>query len=305
VNVAINWFKKTLRDVMTKSAKMTNIVKFALIVSTGVSGLELVKFSIPDHAIQGENVELLCDYDLQGDKLYSVKWYRNGQEFYRYIPTDNPSTAVFRHPGLYINEYKSTETKIYLRNVDHETTGLYRCEISGEAPLFQTASQETVLVVVNLPDEGPIITGSSPRYQVGDQLNISCYSRNSLPAAKLKWYINGEEADTDLLGEYVIKSDVNKLETSRLDLKFRLKTKHYRKGDLKIKCTASIATIYWKSNEESIQVVGRQSQYSQFESQVWSTDFIMKSSVEQIRLHTMLMVIPVTFMFTSILTHNN
>ena len=28
---------------------------------------------------------------------------RNGQEFYRYIPTDNPSTAIFRHPGLYIN----------------------------------------------------------------------------------------------------------------------------------------------------------------------------------------------------------
>jgi len=171
--------------------------------------------------------------------------------------------------------------------------------------LFQTASQETVLVVVNLPDEGPIITGSSPRYQVGDQLNISCYSRNSLPAAKLKWYINGEEADTGLLGDYVLTTSEHGLESSRLSLKFSLKEKHSIRGDLKIKCTASIATIYWKSNEESIQVVGRQSQYSQFESQVWSTDFIMKSSVEQIRLHTMLMVIPVAFMFTSILAHNN
>ena len=26
--------------------------------------------------VQGEDVELKCDYDLQGDKLYSVKWYR-------------------------------------------------------------------------------------------------------------------------------------------------------------------------------------------------------------------------------------
>ena len=29
--------------------------------------------------------------------------FRNGQEFYRYIPSDNPSTAVFTQPGLYID----------------------------------------------------------------------------------------------------------------------------------------------------------------------------------------------------------
>jgi len=256
---------------------LENLIIF-LITSTGVSCLKLVKFSVPDHAIQGDDVQLVCDYDLQGDKLYSVKWYRNGQEFYRYIPTDNPSTAIFRHPGLYINEYKSTESKIYLRNVDHMTTGLFRCEISGEAPLFQTASQETILVVVNLPDQGPSITGSQPRYQVGDHVNISCYSRNSLPAAKLKWYINGEEADTGLLGEYVITTSDQDLETSRLDLRFGLKEKHSIGGDLKIKCTASIASIYWKSNEESIQVVEKQKPYSTYNSQIWSTGFIMKNS---------------------------
>ena len=40
-----------------------------------------------------------------------------------------------------------------------------------------------------------LILGSAPRYQIGDLLNVSCYSLNSRPAAKLKWYINGEEAD--------------------------------------------------------------------------------------------------------------
>ena len=38
--------------------------------------------------------------------------------------------------------------------------------------------------------------GSIPRYHVGDQLNISCISPNSVPAAKLKWFINGEYADS-------------------------------------------------------------------------------------------------------------
>jgi hypothetical protein len=78
------------------------------------------------HTNQGEDLELVCNYDLEGDKLYSVKWYRNAQEFYRYIPTDNPSTAVFRQPGLIVNEYRSSETNIFLRMVDLMTTGLFR-----------------------------------------------------------------------------------------------------------------------------------------------------------------------------------
>ena len=75
---------------------------------------------------KGEDLELVCNYDLEGDKLYSVKWYRNNQEFYRYIPTDNPSTAVFRQPGLIVNEYRSSETNIFLRRVDLMTTGLFK-----------------------------------------------------------------------------------------------------------------------------------------------------------------------------------
>ena len=46
---------------------------------------------------------LECLYDLEGDSLYSVKWYRNGQEFYRHIPTDRPQTVVFRQAGLIVD----------------------------------------------------------------------------------------------------------------------------------------------------------------------------------------------------------
>ena len=37
---------------------------------------------------------------MKGDKLYSIKWYRNGHEFYRYLPTDNPKTTVFNGDGI-------------------------------------------------------------------------------------------------------------------------------------------------------------------------------------------------------------
>ena len=70
---------------------------------TGISGLLITKTVIPSHAIQGEDLVLECLYDLQEDSLYSLKWYRNGQEFYRHIPTDQPKTVIFRQPGLIIN----------------------------------------------------------------------------------------------------------------------------------------------------------------------------------------------------------
>ena len=35
-----------------------------------------------------------------------------------------------------------------LKKVDLDTTGQFRCEVSGEAPLFQTAFKEAFLAVV-------------------------------------------------------------------------------------------------------------------------------------------------------------
>ena len=66
----------------------------------GCDSIRLVDVSIPPHAIYGSDTKLVCNYDLEGDNLYSVKWYRNGHEFYRYIPTDDPSTTIFRQPGI-------------------------------------------------------------------------------------------------------------------------------------------------------------------------------------------------------------
>ena len=52
------------------------------------------------------------------------------------------------HKSFLLQKSQSTETELLLRSVDLDTTGLYRCEISGEAPLFQTAQREQVLAVV-------------------------------------------------------------------------------------------------------------------------------------------------------------
>ena len=43
------------------------------------------------------------------------------------------------------------------------------------------------------------------------------------------------------------------LEIVILGLEFRVRPKHFRRGDLKLKCLATIAQLYWRSNEQSVQ----------------------------------------------------
>lgn len=38
---------------------------------------------------------LTCDYDLEGADLYSIKWYHNEEEFYRFVPKEDPPQAAF------------------------------------------------------------------------------------------------------------------------------------------------------------------------------------------------------------------
>lgn len=59
--------------------------------------LELV---VPQHVVRGQNIRLECNFNLDGETLYSVKWYKDGNEFYRYVPQDKPPVLVFELPGV-------------------------------------------------------------------------------------------------------------------------------------------------------------------------------------------------------------
>ncbi len=43
----------------------------------------MIQVEVPRFEIVGERTRLRCNYDLEGESLYSVKWYKNGSEFYR------------------------------------------------------------------------------------------------------------------------------------------------------------------------------------------------------------------------------
>lgn len=57
----------------------------------------------PPYVENGKHVSLGCHYKLEGEPLYSVKWYRGTFEFYRYSPSENPPKKIFTYPGFYVD----------------------------------------------------------------------------------------------------------------------------------------------------------------------------------------------------------
>ncbi|XP_075225712.1 kin of IRRE-like protein 3 [Lycorma delicatula] len=223
-------------------------------IEIGVSSLKLTTLHIEKHTVRGNDSLLECRFDLEGESLYSVKWYKDGHEFFRYIPRDYPSIQIFPVPGVNIDMKHSNESQVLLTGLKLQSSGRYRCEVSAEAPSFQTVSEHGDMVTVALPTEGPVITGGRPRYQVGDWVHVNCTSGSSKPPAHLTWFINGDQVNSSFLrGPYKVASEEEGLERAILGLEFQVEQRHFKNGDLKLKCLATIATIYWNSNEESVE----------------------------------------------------
>lgn len=70
------------------------------------TALKILMLDVPSPTLAGESVELTCSFDLENDRLYSVKWYRNGLEFYRYVPKNWPPAQYLAMPGIKVDVSK-------------------------------------------------------------------------------------------------------------------------------------------------------------------------------------------------------
>lgn len=111
--------------------------------------MKITKLRIPDAVKKGETAILECHYDLEGGMLYSVKWYKGTFEFFRYTPLDRPQTKQFhlRDLNVYVNMTASNGTYLVLDDVNFDTGGVYSCEVSMDAPTFDTSLESGQLKV--------------------------------------------------------------------------------------------------------------------------------------------------------------
>lgn len=90
--------------------------------------LHLQKIAIPQYKFRGETAILECDYELNGnhedsfdddnenqnfnffhqnppdkETLYSVKWYKDNEEFYRFRPKSKPQRNIYKGEFLSVS----------------------------------------------------------------------------------------------------------------------------------------------------------------------------------------------------------
>lgn len=101
---------------------------------------------LPEYALSGDSIELTCRHRMSVSRLYSVKWFKDSLEFYRFIPANGArSKSSLFLPDVHLDLARSNSELLYLRNVTHRTSGLYRCEVvSGKfaGELFQLTGHD-------------------------------------------------------------------------------------------------------------------------------------------------------------------
>ncbi|XP_053211737.1 uncharacterized protein LOC128395351 [Panonychus citri] len=208
------------------------------------SSIRITMLDIPSPTILGEAVELTCSYELDNDKLYSVKWYKDGVEFYRFVPNDWPPGQTLPIDGIKVDVSRSTAKGVYLKKVELESQGTYKCEVSTEAPEFKTAELEKDMEVIVLPQEGPSISKIKTRFNLDDIVYVNCTSAKSKPAPVLKWYINDNPAPVEYEYDYPTISYPDRLESSVKGLRFKVTELHLQGGLMNLKCTAALSSGY-------------------------------------------------------------
>ncbi|XP_012135999.1 uncharacterized protein LOC100878213 [Megachile rotundata] len=224
---------------LTPSATVFLIL--AVFVS-GVRGLTNVSIDIPLAVAAGSTVNMTCRYDLQSEPLYTVKWYK-GPEFFRYIPKEMPSFAVFGELGAKVIKERSNDHEVVLEDVQPTHSGKYRCEVSGDSPSFSTLTDSGYMYVADLPNGDPQVRVEKERYAVGDTVRGNCTVPSGNPPANVTWTVNGVPVNSSFM---MNKIDDNQQLMTIAGLDFEIIPDSFSNGRLHIVCHANVFHLYNK-----------------------------------------------------------
>nr|KAF7415417.1 hypothetical protein H0235_012009 [Vespula pensylvanica] len=183
-----------------------------------------------------QSIYTVFPYDLESDKLYSFSWYKDHEEFYRYVPRSEPTQHSYHVEGIKVDHRYSDHRRVQLEDVGLYTSGRYKCEVVAEAPNFNSVIAEANMEVVVLPEESPTITGEEKIYASGDVLALNCTSGRSHPGAHLKWFINGVQVKADS----ELRHEQHGLISTISSLRLELEPDHLSSEKIKVRCEAVV-----------------------------------------------------------------
>ena len=91
-----------------------------------IDSLSNLSVRIPEYIQNGQTADLTCSFNVGGDQLYSVKWYKGRHEFYRYMPGQEPVIKTFPVKGMEIN-VSTKKSAIFCRHC-WLFTRFFRCQ---------------------------------------------------------------------------------------------------------------------------------------------------------------------------------
>ncbi|KAL1506508.1 hypothetical protein ABEB36_005859 [Hypothenemus hampei] len=232
------------------------VVVFSIIVS-GTDGLKEVEVTVPAAVRVGETLTLVCKFDLEGEPLYTVKWYKGAKEFYRFIPKELPSTKIFPLPGINVDISKSSPNEVVLRNVQPEVTGRYKCEVSSDAPNFDTKMSSGYMYVIETPLDDPSMIIDKNFVDIGDYVSGNCTSLPSYPSTNVTWFLNGKRVQDsfqkklEVIPEFYSSKRKYYVTTSGID--FQITESTLQNGKAVLSCVANLFNIYRGERKEILE----------------------------------------------------
>jgi len=248
-----------------------NLIFFLVVFSGAIHRLTCLYLEgvvVPHTVERGNTAVLECKFQENfHHSLYSLKWYKDEVEFYRYQPWNTrEKQKVFDVPGIKIDLSSTRPTKVVLKKVNFRSSGIYRCEITSSN--YEITEKYQQMTVIELPHKAPSITTdvNIKEYEIGDLLELNCTSEPSHPASHLSWEMNKVPVGED---NYIFRDTVHngkKLFVTRIGLRIRLTRDHFHWGKLKVACVAQIKAVFWSKGVENIFVENPETHFQVLES---------------------------------------
>ena len=190
-------------------------------------------------------LSLICDYELGGRELYSVKWSHDDRGFYRFFPRLEEPRQVFPSSALSVELEQSDHRSVRLSSVSLLSSGVMRCEVTTEGPMFLTVAEDSLLTVVEPP--------SLSLVQTGDSLVLDCQpGRSGSPSSVWPSQSNSSSKTTF----YFNGSPVRAEKKSR-SLLYSLDTTNQHLQVVNISCSQNINNFQIKSKQKSVRLEGQ------------------------------------------------
>ncbi|KAJ9576144.1 hypothetical protein L9F63_006966, partial [Diploptera punctata] len=149
--------------------------------------LQIPIVSLPADVYIGDRTATLqCNYDLKGEKLYLMRWYKDNQEIYQFRPDSTPQQNVFSHQPVNIDKIASDSKQLVITNITQDSAGLYHCQVETDAPSLKSLKSKQVQL--NIQDSAGSRTLQKPKLLVPETVRVG----NKLITLKCDYNLHGE-----------------------------------------------------------------------------------------------------------------